>query len=231
MNHNRLTKVQIKKIDDYANNRLKNMITPAKISKWKIKITNLVKNQKFDGTQNVNIFPVSEDPVSEVIVDICRNASNVTAGLLLEDIISVIKPDIERAPNGSGYDLFRMKSLAIDCKMADMTVKKSSKPKASDNLSEKSRAFQDCCFVEFFGKAKTENFNGVNWYTGKHAHELLGLDESEVTYISKRILEFRKNTYAKIKLNLTPTRKTLISNAFSNFFKQITRKSGTNGSP
>ena len=207
MNHNRLTKVQIKKIDDYANNRLKNMITPAKISKWKIKITNLVKNQKFDGTQNVNIFPVSEDPVSEVIVDICRNASNVTAGLLLEDIISVIKPDIERAPNGSGYDLFRMKSLAIDCKMADMTVKKSSKPKASDNLSEKSRAFQDCCFVEFFGKAKTENFNGVNWYTGKHAHELLGLDESEVTYISKRILEFRKNTYAKIKLNLTTQEK------------------------
>tara|TARA_B110000444_G_scaffold254553_1_gene287284 strand:+ start:1256 stop:1882 length:627 start_codon:yes stop_codon:yes gene_type:complete len=207
LNHNRLTKVQIKKIDDYANNRLKNMITPAKISKWKIKITNLVKNQKFDGTQNVNIFPVSEDPVSEVIVDICRNASNVTAGLLLEDIISVIKPDIERAPNGSGYDLFRMKSLAIDCKMADMTVKKSSKPKASDNLSEKSRAFQDCCFVEFFGKAKTENFNGVNWYTGKHAHELLGLDESEVTYISKRILEFRKNTYAKIKLNLTTQEK------------------------
>ena len=204
MNHNRLTKVQIKKIDDYANSRLKNMITRAKILKWKIKIADLVKNQKLDGTLNVNIFPISEDPLSEVIVDICRNASNVAAGLLLEDIISAIKPDIERAPNGSGYDLFRNKSMAIDCKMADMTVKKSSKPKASDNLSEKSRAFQNCCFVEFFGKAKTENFNGVNWYTGKHAHEFLGLDESEVAYISKRILEFRKNAYAKIKLNLTP---------------------------
>ena len=180
-----------------ADTRLRTMIRADKIRKWKIKIQERL-NPRFDGTLNVNVLPVSEDPRAEVIADICRQASSVAAGLYLEDIIPLCNRQFKRSKHGSGHDINIPKICASDVKMSTETVKKGDKTKVSRTLVEKCEDFEECFWVEFFGKAKTEIIDGVAWYSGAHAHRKLGLNEDDVAWISRKVFEFRKLAFQMI---------------------------------
>lgn len=181
-----------------ADKRIKTMITSSKINTWKAKIEKLL-NPKFDGSMNINILPVSEDPLSEVISDICRQASTVAAGLYLEDLINLCNPKYVRSPANSGHDLFIPGLVGVDVKMSTETVKKGDKKKVSQSLNLKCIEFKECFWVEFYGKAKTEEIEGVMWYSGADAHEKLGLTSEHVTWISQKVISFRKMSFSAIK--------------------------------
>ena len=69
--------------ENAAIERLNTMITPDKIKRWKVKIVKLL-NPVFDGSVNVNILPVSEDPH-------CQKSSPTSVDKhlgLLQDFIS-----------------------------------------------------------------------------------------------------------------------------------------------
>lgn len=180
-----------------ADARFSTMITPAKIKKWKAKIEKL-SNPVFDGSVNVNILPVSEDPLSEIITDICRQASGVASGLYLEDLIPLCNPRYRRSATGSGHDIHIPHKTAVDVKMSTETVKKGDKKKVSKTLVEKSVAFEECFWVEFFGNSKQEEIDGVMWYSGSAAHRRLGLTETHVRWIANQVSNFRKRAYKEI---------------------------------
>ncbi|MGR6841759.1 hypothetical protein ACU5DF_23870 [Aliivibrio wodanis] len=184
-----------------AQKRLETMITPQKIKGWKTKIDKRL-NPKFDGSQNVNILPVSEDPKSEIITDICRQASGVAAGLYLEDLIPMCNQSLQRSPTGSGHDLYTPNIVGIDVKMSTETVKKGDKKKVSATLEQSCNQFDDSYWVEFFGEAKSENINGVMWYSGSDAHKKMKLSQDNVNWISKKVYEFRQQSFKKIRDSL-----------------------------
>jgi len=180
-----------------ADARINTMITPDKIKKWKAKIEKL-SNPVFDGSVNVNILPVSEDPLSEIITDICRQASGVASGLYLEDLIPLCNPQYRRSVTGSGHDIHIPNRTAVDVKMSTETVKKGDKKKVSRTLVEKSAAFDECFWVEFFGTSKEEEIDGVMWYSGAAAHRRLGLTETHVRWIAVQVSNFRKRAFKDI---------------------------------
>lgn len=181
--------------------RLNTMIKPDKIKKWKAKIVKL-SNPVFDGSVNVNILPVSEDPASEIITDICRQASGVATGLYLEDLIPLCNPKYRRSANGSGHDIHIPHKKAVDVKMSTETVKKGDKKKVSKTLVDKSLTFQECFWVEFFGTSKEEEIDGVMWYSGYAAHRRLGLKEAHVKWIATQVYNFRKRAFKEIRAAL-----------------------------
>lgn len=185
-----------------ANARLKTMITHRKIANWKAKIEGLL-NPVFDGSVNVNILPVSEDPLSEIITDICRQASGVASGLYLEDLIPLCNRKYRRSKTGSGHDIHIPNKTAVDIKMSTETVKKGDKKKVSRTLLAKSTNFEECFWVEFFGNSKEEEIDGVMWYSGSAAHRRLGLTESEVMWIAKRVYDFKKLAFREIRNSLS----------------------------
>lgn len=180
-----------------ADARINTMITPDKIKKWKAKIEKL-SNPVFDGSVNVNILPVSQDPLSEIITDICRQASGVASGLYLEDLIPLCNPQYRRSATGSGHDIHIPNRTAVDVKMSTETVKKGDKKKVSRTLVEKSAAFDECFWVEFFGTSKEEEIDGVMWYSGAAAHRRLGLTETHVRWIAAHVSNFRKRAFKEI---------------------------------
>lgn len=184
-----------------AKKRMKTMITAKKVKTWKAKITERL-NPKFDGSLNVNILPVSEDRLSEIISDICRQASGVAAGLYLEDLIPMCNQNFKRSPSGSGHDLHIPTILGVDVKMSTETVKKGDKKKVSKTLKQKCSQFENCFWVEFFGASKSENIDGVMWYSGSDAHSKLGLSKDNVTWIAQKVYEFRTNSFQKIRDSL-----------------------------
>ncbi len=189
------------KAADAAQQRINTMITPDKIKKWNAKIDTRL-NPTFDGSLNVNILPVSEDPKSEIITDICRQASGVAAGLFLEDLIPICNPNLKRSPTGSGHDLNTPGIVGIDVKMSTETVKKGDKKKVSASLQQKCDQFKDCFWVEFFGESKSEEIDGVMWYSGSDAHVKLGLSNANVKWISEKVYEFRKISFQRIRDSL-----------------------------
>lgn len=184
-----------------AEKRMRTMITPKKVKTWNAKIAERLA-PKFDGTLNVNVLPVSEDPKSEIITDICRQASGVAAGLYLEDLIPMCNNRFLRSPSGSGHDINIPKYTGVDVKMSTETVKKGDKKKVSKSLKQKCNQFKDCFWVEFFGAAKSEDIDGVMWYSGEHAHKKLNLSQDQVNWITKKVYEFRKNSFQKIRDSL-----------------------------
>lgn len=182
---------------EFAQQRLDTMITSAKVKKWRRKIAGLV-NPVFDGSLNVNILPVSDDPHGEIINGICRQASGVASGLYLEDLIPLCNPQFKRSRTGSGHDI-HSQNTAVDVKMSTETVKKGDKKKVSKTLVEKSKNFTDCYWVEFFGKTKTEEIEGVMWYSGDAGHKMLGLNADDVEWIAKKVYEFRQKSFQAIK--------------------------------
>ncbi|MGB1633062.1 MAG: hypothetical protein ACPHEN_06700 [Candidatus Poseidoniaceae archaeon] len=180
-----------------ADARINTMITPDKIRKWKAKIEKL-SNPVFDGSINVNILPVSQDPLSEIITDICRQASGVASGLYLEDLIPLCNPQYRRSATGSGHDIHIPGKTAVDVKMSTETVKKGDKKGSSEKLRKKSAAFEECFFVEFFGTSKQEEINGLIWYSGAAAHRRLGLAETHVRWIAVQVSNFRKRAFKEI---------------------------------
>ena len=184
-----------------AKERIETMITPNKVKAWKAKIAERL-NPKFDGSLNVNILPVSEDPKSEVIADICRQASGVATGLYLEDLIPMCNSKFRRSPSGSGHDINIPKLVGVDVKMSTETVKKGDKKKVSKTLKQKYSQFENCFWVEFFGKPSSENIDGVMWYSGADAHRKLGLSQEHVNWISKKVSEFRQQSFSEIKESL-----------------------------
>ncbi len=189
------------KAKNAAKARMKTMITPRKIKTWKTKISARLY-PKFDGSLNVNILPLSENPKSEVITDICRQASGVAAGLYLEDLIPICNTNFQRSPSGSGHDINIHKSVGVDVKMSTETVKKGDKKKVSQSLKQKCNQFKDCFWVEFFGAPNSENIDGVMWYSGADAHKKLGLTPEHVTWISEKVYEFRKSSFQEIRDSL-----------------------------
>ncbi|HCE1808702.1 hypothetical protein ACEV94_22895 [Vibrio parahaemolyticus] len=181
-----------------AKERIRTMITPQKVKTWRAKIAERL-NPKFDGSLNVNILPVSEDPKSEIIADICRQASGVATGLYLEDLIPMCNNRYQRSPSGSGHDINIPKVVGVDVKMSTETVKKGDKKKVSQSLKQYCRQFENCFWVEFFGKSNSENIDGVMWYSGADAHRQLGLSQEHVNWISKKVNEFRQQSYSEIK--------------------------------
>ncbi|WP_146531844.1 hypothetical protein [Vibrio cyclitrophicus] len=184
-----------------AEQRLETMITPQKVKKWKAKIAARL-NPTFDGSLNVNILPVSENPQSEIITDICRQASGVAAGLYLEDLIPMCNQTLQRSPTGSGHDLHTPNTVGVDVKMSTETVKKGDKKKVSSSLKDKCNQFDDCYWVEFFGEPKSEDINGVMWYSGLDAHKKLKLSQANVNWISEKVYEFRQESFKKIRDSL-----------------------------
>ena len=184
-----------------ADARISTMITPSKIRKWKAKIEKLL-NPVFDGSVNVNILPVSEDPLSEIITDICRQASGVSSGLYLEDLIPLCNPKYRRSATGSGHDIHIPHKSAVDVKMSTETVKKGDKKKVSKTLVEKSANFEECFWVEFFGNSKEEEIDGVMWYSGSVAHQRLGLTKLHVRWIAVQVSNFRKRAFKEIGATL-----------------------------
>lgn len=184
-----------------AEARINTMITEKKVKGWKAKIDERL-NPKFDGSLNVNILPVSGDPKSEIITDICRQASGVAAGLYLEDLIPMCNQRFQRSPANSGHDISIPEVLGVDVKMSTETVKKGDKKKVSESLKEKCTQFEDCFWVEFFGTPKSEKINGVMWYSGADAHEKLGLSQDHVDWITKKAYEFRTSSFKAIKDSL-----------------------------
>ena len=184
-----------------AEKRMHTMITAQKIKTWKAKIAERL-NPNFDGSLNVNILPVSGDPKSEIITDICRQASGVAAGLYLEDLIPMCNQSFQRSPSGSGHDLNTPKIVGVDVKMSTETVKKGDKKKVSKTLKQKCNQFNDCFWVEFFGDSKSENIDGVMWYSGADAHRKLCLSRVHVKWIAKKVYEFRKISFQKIRASL-----------------------------
>ncbi len=181
-----------------AKERIRTMITPQKVKTWRAKIAERL-NPKFDGSLNVNILPVSEDPKSEIIADICRQASGVATGLYLEDLIPMCNNRYQRSPSGSGHDINIPKVVGVDVKMSTETVKKGDKKKVSQSLKQYCRQFENCFWVEFFGKSNSEDIDGVMWYSGADAHRQLGLSQEHVNWISKKVHEFRQQSYSEIK--------------------------------
>jgi hypothetical protein len=181
-----------------ANERMKTMITAQKVKTWNAKIAERL-NPKFDGSLNVNILPVSGDPKSEIITDICRQASGVATGLYLEDLIPMCNQRFQRSPSGSGHDLNIPKIVGVDVKMSTETVKKGDKKKVSESLKQKCNQFNDCFWVEFFGASKSENIDGVMWYSGADAHMKLGLSLDHVNWIANKVHEFRKSSFEEIR--------------------------------
>lgn len=184
-----------------AKERIRTMITPAKVKTWKAKIDERL-NPKFDGSLNVNILPISEDPKSEIIADICRQASGVATGLYLEDLIPMCNSKFQRSPSGSGHDINIPKIVGVDVKMSTETVKKGDKKKVSKSLKQKCSQFENCFWVEFFGKPNSENIDGVMWYSGADAHRQLGLSQEHVNWISEKVSEFRQLSFSEIKESL-----------------------------
>ncbi|HHF3148033.1 TPA: hypothetical protein ACPJ10_004514 [Vibrio diabolicus] len=181
-----------------AKERIRTMITPQKVKTWKAKIAERL-NPKFDGSLNVNILPVSENPKSEIIADICRQASGVATGLYLEDLIPMCNNRYQRSPSGSGHDINIPKVVGVDVKMSTETVKKGDKKKVSQSLKQYCHQFESCFWVEFFGKSNSEDIDGVMWYSGVDAHRKLGLSQEHVNWISKKVNEFRQQSYSEIK--------------------------------
>lgn len=181
--------------------RMQTMITEQKIKQWKSKIAERL-NPKFDGSLNVNILPVSEDPKSEIITDICRQASAVATGLYLEDLIPMCNQKFQRSPSGSGHDINIPHLVGVDVKMSTETVKKGDKKKVSKSLKHKCNQFKDCFWVEFFGAPNSEKIDDVMWYAGADAHRKLGLSEDDVEWITNKVYEFRKSSFQKIKGSL-----------------------------
>ena len=181
-----------------ADIRIQKMITPQKVKKWKDKI-NARLNPMFDGSLNVNILPVSGNPRSEIITDICRQASGVAAGLYLEDLIPLCNKQFQRSPTGSGHDIHIPKKVGVDVKMSTETVKKGDKKKVSKTLNKKCKQFKECFWVEFFGASKSEEIGGVWWYSGADAHKKLGLNKANVKWIAEKVYEFRKRSFKEIR--------------------------------
>ena len=181
-----------------ASNRLDTMITPTKICKWRKKIAaNL--SPVFDGSLNVNILPVSDQPKAEVITDICRQASGVASGLYLEDLIPLCNQNYVRSQSGSGHDIHSHKnSTAVDIKMSTETVKKGDKKKVSRTLLDKTEDFDHCYWIEFFGASSQKEINGVMWYSGTAGHKMLGLSTVEVNWIAEKVYKFRQDSYRAI---------------------------------
>ena len=184
-----------------ADIRMQKMITPQKVKTWKKKI-NVRLNPTFDGSLNVNILPVSGDSRSEVITDICRQASGVAAGLYLEDLIPLCNKQFQRSPTGSGHDIHIPKKVGVDVKMSTETVKKGDKKKVSKTLKQKCNQFADCFWVEFFGAPKSEQIEGVWWYSGADAHRKLVLNAAQVEWIANKVYEFRKRSFKEIRNTL-----------------------------
>ncbi|PTQ18204.1 hypothetical protein CWO33_01360 [Vibrio splendidus] len=189
------------KAKEAAEKRINTMITPQKVKGWEKRIAERL-NPKFDGSLNVNILPVSEDPKSEVITDICRQASGVATGLYLEDLIPLCNQEFQRSPSNSGHDLNIPEKVGVDVKMSTETVKKGDKKKVSSSLKDKCHQFEECFWVEFFGAPKSEDIDGVMWYSGSDAHRELGLSEANVNWISEKVDEFRKISFQEIKKSL-----------------------------
>lgn len=184
-----------------AERRMKTMLTTRKVEMWKARISERL-HPRFDGSQNVNTLPVSDDPRTEIITDICRQASGVSAGLYLEDLIPICNTDFQRSQSGAGHDINIPAAVGVDIKMSTETVKKGDKKKVSKSLEISCEQFKEYFWVEFFGESNSENINGVMWYSGLAAHRKLGLTKEQVEWITKKVYDFRKQSFEKIRESL-----------------------------
>ncbi len=86
--------------------------------------------------------------------------------------------------------------------MSTETMKKGNKKKVSKALKQECNQFADCFWVEFFGAPKSEQIEGVRWYSGADAHRKLGLNAAHVEWIANKVYEFRKRSFKEIRNTL-----------------------------
>lgn len=173
--------------------------TPKIKPEWRIRLKQRL-NPSLDGTQNVNVLPLTDDPEKEIKLDICKKSIETNCGHYLEDLITICNPMLEKSGSGKCCDLHSKDgSFALDVKMSTETVKKGDKDKSGETLSKKCSEFNECFFVEFFGAPGVKEYGGVKWYSGEQGQQKLNLTPDDVKWIACHLVFYRKHAFDELK--------------------------------